>query len=234
MTGLVRNATLLAVCGLLVAGAATAGIPDPASSNINLGGAIIQLGDRTSGGAAVARCDKDILVRDNVPNPVVGAVVEIDFDGCYSQEIRLSTNQPFHPNAIGTPPGFNCASRGVSAVTDGTGHAHFRIMGSTTIINALDGLAHEGCATVTATAPGGPTIVLGTLSVAVGDLKGMDGMNGTDTTMYTGVRFGGASAYRSRCNYVGVAGTVDGSDTTAFSGYRNGDGAGTTNGPVCN
>jgi hypothetical protein len=240
MTGLVRKATLFAVCGLLVAGVAMAGTPDPSTSTI---GTIIQLGDTTTivqaagGGftenSATARSNKTVVVRDIANAFVAGATVRAYFGNCYGFEIRLANHQPSHPNPSGNPPGFDCATRVVTALTDVNGVATFRIIGSTNLVSGGAAGAPEGCCTITAQAPGGPEVTLGTNSVAVADLQGANGMNGVDFTFYLAVRFGGAGGYRPRCNYVGAAGTVDGQDTVAFLGYRWGDGT-TGNYPICN
>ena len=85
MTGLVRKATLLAACGLVVAGAAAAGVPNAANSqkpciiladfpNSN------QFGGVNPGVCAVNALK--VIERDALNNPVANSAVVLDFTTC--------------------------------------------------------------------------------------------------------------------------------------------------------
>src|SRR5262245_16098635 len=88
MTGLVRKATLLTVCGLVIAGAAVANTPSPANSQKPC----IMLMDfpnsNNNAGANAAMCADPlydalhVVVRDGSNAPVQNAEVILDFSGC--------------------------------------------------------------------------------------------------------------------------------------------------------
>jgi len=223
MTGLVRRATLLTAVGLLAATAALAGVPSAGTSTI---GTSMLLGG-TNAGAADSRCQKTILVRDAASNPVPNSVVVINFTGCGSpNEIKISSTQPFAGMFV------NCAARTVSAVTNASGIATFRVVGAAAATSAAFVGVGEGCASVTADG-----VALGTMSVGTPDLNGATGgggalgVTGQDTLQYTNHLFG-VGLYRSRANFTGAAGTINGSDTLVYTGFLFGGGS-TTNGPYC-
>jgi len=121
MTGLVRKATLLCGAMLVVAGAATAGVPNAANSPV-VGG--IQLGG-TNAGTVDVKVQAVITVKDASLNPVINSTVEILFGNCYTaspSDIKICNTQPF--------PGmtFNCAGRVVAAITNASGQATFRVV----------------------------------------------------------------------------------------------------------
>lgn len=116
MTGLVRKATLLGVCGLFVASAALASVPDPARSSVP---AYILLVGRVNGGTNPDPVGLGtITVRDFANNPIAGATVTIDFSGCC--DINLCSGQAGH----------NCAARTVTGLTNGSGQFQFTVFGA--------------------------------------------------------------------------------------------------------
>ena len=223
MIRLVCKATLLAALGVMIAGAVMAGVPNAAQSNLN--GSILQLGGSAAGVVDV-RCEKQILVRDAALNPVANSVVIINFATCALSEIRLSTTQP-HPGLT-----VNCAARTVSATTNASGIAVFRVLGGSNVLASADAGAADGCASVTADG-----VPLGNLSVATADMNaanvGGAGVTGTDTVLFTGNRFGGPALYRPRANFAGVVGSIDGVDTVQFTGYRFGGGSSANGATFC-
>lgn len=221
MTGLVRRATLFTAMGLVAAGAALAGVPSSGTSTI---GNIIQLGGRTSAGVADARCTKTITVRDAANNVVPNSTVIINFTTCYAGEIRIaSPGATFNQNV-------SCGAHTVSAVTNASGVASFQVVGASNVTSSGAAGAGEGCASVTADG-----IALGNLSVATPDFNGANapataaGVDGSDSALFSGNRWGGAGLYRPRANLIFNSPgpqAVDGQDSAAFSGYRWGGGSG--------
>jgi len=131
MTGLVRKATLLAVCGLLTAGAAMAHVPDPANSECNNVGATslglvsskaIVYVSGNSGGVPDPISEFCVTVRDFNNIPIENSSVVLDFAAC---DLQLCTN-PLDPDAI-----VDCVSQTVRKLTDVNGVACFKVMGKT-------------------------------------------------------------------------------------------------------
>jgi hypothetical protein len=216
MTGLVRKATLLTVCGVLAASAVMAGVPDPTKSsgvtpNINLG-AYTASGD--GNGVVNAEAIKLITVRDAGNNPIANSTVVINFTSCVSQDIRLSNDQVHHPGAL-----FNCAAKTVTAVTNASGVATFRVSGGATNGGGNPPGHTAGCAEVRADG-----VLLGTIRVGAPDENFAGGIAGTDLGFWASDRFG---AYRARLDFNG-SGAVDGIDLGIWADFRFGPGAGFT------
>src|SRR5262245_33300461 len=138
MTGLVRKATLLAACGLVVAGAAMAGIPNAANSqkpcviladfpNSNQFGGV-------NPGVCVVNALK-VIVRDALNNPVANSDVVLDFSTCGASPgpIMLGTTQA--DPAITTA----CAGRTVLKTTNALGEVCFSVISNTNIVNSSAG-----------------------------------------------------------------------------------------------
>jgi hypothetical protein len=116
MTGLVRKATLLGVCGLFVASAALASVPDPAKSSIP--NWLIVTGPRINGGANPDPVGAHtIIVRDFASQPINGATVIIDFSTCC--DINLCSGEVGH----------DCVARTVSGLTNASGQFSFTVRG---------------------------------------------------------------------------------------------------------
>lgn len=114
MTGLVRKATLFSACGLLVAGAAFAGLPSPANSTFPC--AVKTVGQ--SGGVTSSNHSLTFVIRDGSNNPVPNSTVIIDFSGC---------NGAADPGPASVQNGTNgeqvdCVTQTIFGVTDGTGN----------------------------------------------------------------------------------------------------------------
>jgi hypothetical protein len=131
MTGLVRKATFLAVCGLLTAGAAMAHVPDPANSECNNVGATslglvsskaIVYVSGNSGGVPDPISAFCVTVRDFNNVPIENSSVVLDFAAC---DLQLCIN-PLDPDAI-----VDCVSQTVRKLTDVNGVACFKVMGKT-------------------------------------------------------------------------------------------------------
>lgn len=235
MTRLAQKAAFLTTIGLLTAAAAMAGVPNAGQSNLNNGcslGAgcsaegVLLLCGQNSGGTVDANGEKQVLVKDAGGNTVANSVVIINFSNCYTGgDVRISSTQLFAGLTV------NCGAHTVSATTNASGIAVFRVQGYSNVTSATAAGAGEGCATVTADG-----VPLGAYSVATADMNGANGgsnlgVSGGDTTLYNGNRFGGAPAYRPRANLARAVGpqAIDGGDTTIYNKFRFGGGS-TTNG----
>jgi hypothetical protein len=84
MTGLVRKATLFAVCGLLAASAAFASVPSPANSITPP--CVSLVGDNGSGVIDPAG-SFTVTVRDLANLPINNSLVVVDFSGCSGLQI---------------------------------------------------------------------------------------------------------------------------------------------------
>jgi hypothetical protein len=220
MTGLVRKATLLtAGCLLLVAGAAMAGVPSQANSSI---GNVITWGTTNAGGTVDPLVQKTITVRDGSNNVVQNSTVVINFTTCTAgaNGIRLASTQPFAGLLL------SCANRTVTAITNASGVATFRIVGHANNAAGLNspGLGTTDCATVQA--DGNP---LGTLSTAAYDHDGVGGVNVTDLGNFLADRFG---SYRQRSDYDGND-VLNVTDLGAFLAVRFGGGSTQAVGATC-
>ena len=137
MTGLVRKATLLSLCGLLVAGVAMAGTPSASTSTKP---ACVRLaGD--NGTSADPTGAFTIVVRDLANNTVANSNVVLDFSACTEVHVANQASQKFAGMTI-TPVG-----KKVSAITNSVGIASFNIEGG---IDPALGAAPAGCVAVSA------------------------------------------------------------------------------------
>ncbi|NOT34064.1 MAG: hypothetical protein HOP12_07830 [Candidatus Eisenbacteria bacterium] len=200
MTGSVRKATLLAVCGLLTASAAFAGVPSAGTSSLN--GLFIRLGSTNNSAVVEPQVDKNIVVRDALGGVVQNSTVEIRFGTCTSTgEFRLCGTQP-HAGV-----GVSCVDKAVVAVTDASGVANFRVVGHALNVGGgtsgapAAGLGNVQCAEVRADG-----VVLGSLRVKAFDQNGAAGVNAVDVSLVLNDRFsvvGGpfSASYRSRSDF---------------------------------
>lgn len=221
MTGSIRKATFLAVCGLLSASAAMAGVPSAATSTV---GTFIRLGSTNNSNAVEPQVDKVITIRDAGGSVVQNSTVEIRFGVCTSTgEFRICGDQP-HAGV-----GVSCVDKAVIAVTDAAGNANFRVVG-----HALNpgggsggvpaaGLGDTPCAEVRADG-----IVLGSLRVKSYDHNGANGVNPVDLSLFLNDRFNSSCAtypraacasYRSRSDY-NDDGTINPIDLSLFLSVR--------------
>jgi len=175
MTGLVRKATLLSVCGLLGASAVMAGVPNAGNSSIGSGITLVG----TAGGVADVKGQKLIVVRDALNQPVQNSTVTINFSAAANgSDIRLCSNQPF------AGVGVSCGNKEVVALTDATGTATFRVVGHALnpgggVFNAPAPGFGVGAGTVKADG-----VTLGTLIVSTADENGLQGCNTVDLALF--------------------------------------------------
>jgi hypothetical protein len=122
MTGLVRKATLLSVCGLLVAGAALAAVPSPTNSTIPN---IIHLVGANGAGTVVDPVGTyTVIIKDLANNPVQNSSVVVDFSLCGTFDTNMGTVQN-HPGVT-----LDCPTKTVRGLTDATGTFSFRVRGA--------------------------------------------------------------------------------------------------------
>jgi hypothetical protein len=161
MIRLVSRATLFLALGLLVAGAAMAGVPNAANSTLPaVANAIFVMGVPSDAQALI-----QVTVRDAANNPVNNSVVVLNLNAC-NDYVNLST-------AVGAGNTINCGAKTVSATTNSSGIAQIRISGV-----GRDGAAAPAgqfCASVTADG-----VPLGSMIAAAFDLQGVAGVNATD------------------------------------------------------
>jgi hypothetical protein len=125
MTGLVRKATLLTVCGVLVASAVLASVPSPCNSRFPCAFSVV--------GSAGANADVlgnfNITIKDIAGAVVQNSSVVVDFSGCCN-DIRVSTTQ------LGPGMTVDIPTKTVRGITGVTGVVTFRIQGGATTIAA--------------------------------------------------------------------------------------------------
>src|SRR5262245_15034220 len=132
MTGLVRKATLLTACGLLLAAAAMAGVPNPTKTALASTKSIVSVGRDAANGNAdpqsqiltlVTIPNNRVVVRDVNDAPVAGSSVVIDFQPCNVTDIQVCSAQ--------TQPGLSvlCGGgfRNVTLSANGSGVAFFSV-----------------------------------------------------------------------------------------------------------
>ncbi len=212
MTGLVRKATMLVACGVLLgATVAMAGVPSPGNSplppHFNLVGfnSVTLLAD--SGAVSnntLARLT--FTVRDLATNPVVGSTVVVDFSGCIvgapsSKDLTLSNAQHWL-GANGTPLSVNCATKRVTGFTDGNGRITMVIEGGGYVSGSPPGMptAHlAGCAKIYA-----DNVLLGSIGVGMYNLDGAtDGIFIPDLSLWAKDFFPPSPATQDRSDYDG-------------------------------
>jgi hypothetical protein len=137
MTGLVRKATLFAMCGLLAAGVAMAHVPDPTKCECPPDGWIYVVGhDGNCNDGVGAFC---VTIRDFNQLPIENASVVIDFSACDLQlcidQLNCVDPDPLRPTFV------DCNSQTVRRLTNAAGQACFSISGK-----SRDGLGCGGAA----------------------------------------------------------------------------------------
>jgi hypothetical protein len=211
MTGLIRKATLLAVCGLLTAGAAFASVPSVDNSKC-----VIACGDATEtilgciyliGDDGVAP-DPDgnfcVIVRDLANVPINNSLVVVDFSLCSG--VVLCDNTP-NPHTV------DCGTQTVRDFSGANGVASFTIKGHGT--NAGDEALYTPANCVRIFADG---VLLCSPSVGLFDQDG-GGVGSPDLSAWGGDFFqvnAGTGPY-NRSDY-DCDGDVDSADLSVWGG----------------
>jgi hypothetical protein len=182
MTGLVRKATLLTVCGLLVAGAAMAGVPSPSNSTKS-SNCVRYVGLKV--GVADPAGLFTVTVKDLVPNVIANSQVVIDFSACGDTH---SANQASQEVALNlTVDGTN---KTVRALTNGSGVATFKIVGGVTASRTP--VAAANCAKIFADG-----VLLSSVSVNAFDQDGAGGVALADLSLWSTDFYSGLNQRRS-------------------------------------
>lgn len=196
MTGLVRKATLLGVCGLILAATASANVPDPTKSTVP---AFIKVGGaQTVAGVPDPTIAYSVTVRDFANNPISGSFVEINFTNC--TDTRLCT-------AVIAGQTVDCTNKAVRATTNASGVSVVSVLGGannagSTAPPAIFAGAGLGCVRVYADG-----IQLGTATSVVydqnGALAGGNGVSALDLSISKNDigAVGGGAPYRGRTDY---------------------------------
>jgi hypothetical protein len=180
MTGLVRKATLFAVCGLLAASAAFASVPSPANSTVP---PCISLVGDDGAGTIDGDGEFTVTVRDLANFPINNSLVVVDLSNCSG--LVLCDN-----NELGFT--VDCGTQTVRGFTGAGGTITFRVKGHAN--NSGGNVAPYSaynCARIFADG-----VLLGSPSVAAYDHDG-SGMGAADLSAWLGDFFGGNDPSRS-------------------------------------
>jgi len=171
MTGLVRKATLIGVCGLLAASTAFANAPSPGNSDVPAWIPVVG----TNNGVVHPGRSITVTVRDFTNNPLSGQTVEIDFST--APDIKVCTAVV----AGGGTPSCAVANGKISAVTNAAGQVSLTVLGAAINTNG----SAPGAAGPAITVRAGAT-TLGTAAYYAYDQNGAiggNGVNGTDLSI---------------------------------------------------
>jgi hypothetical protein len=231
MTGLVRKATLLSVCGLLAASAAFASVPDPANSTFDR--AKLNLVGHDGVGSADTFSPFLVHVEDLAGNPIQGSLVVVDFSAC--------TDVQFCEDQLGNSTA-DCPTMTVRAATDVNGDVTFYIIGGALIdIGDPDG---SPCDCVEIYADGVNIVEVADEPVNAGtfDLDNDSGIGGADLALWLSDFGGGANPPRADYDHDQAddcltGGGVGGADLSlwlsAFGGGLSAESCNTTGAAKC-
>jgi hypothetical protein len=194
MTGLIRKATLLAVCGVLLATAAKAGVPSRENSDVPASFIIVTHSDTPDPYGQFS-----VTVRDLANNVLPGANVCIDVMPCV--DIHICADQA-DPDAT-----VNCEGGTTCKVTDGTGSVTFIVLGG-----GNNSGQSPGCQAplVRVEADG---VVIGEPITAVADQDGYFGVGANDLSVW--IDDFGSGQYWVRSDYDGD-GTLGANDLSVW------------------
>lgn len=207
------SAILLTALGLGLATRAAASPPDPFNSEVP---DLITLVARGPDGGPDPLGTFTVVVRDfnNVPHE--GVDVVLDFHDC--PDIRVCADQG-DPNVV-----VDCTGRLIRAVSDRSGLATFRVMGSATNLGASPGSVGP-CLDVF-----GDGVFFKVVRVATLDQNGLGGADGGDFSLFLADYFSGQSFARS--DYDGN-GTLEGNDLSLWLSAFFAGGSAQSGGATC-
>jgi hypothetical protein len=216
MTGLVRKATLLTACGLMLAAWASAGVPNPSKTALasttciaTVGKDVATADPQTGILALVTIPNNRIVVRDVNDAPVAGSSVVVDFQPCNTTDIQVCSVQGQAGLSILCGGGF----RNVTLSANPSGVAFFSIIGNSNNITGTIAGTTTACAKVYADG-----ILVTTVKVASYDQDGTGGIGGADLFLFfqdQSILPGPSPAPSTRSDYDGD-GTVGGADLFYF------------------
>jgi hypothetical protein len=189
MTGLVRKASLFAVCGLLAASAAMASVPSPANSVtppcVALVGSVAGVTDPAG--------NFTITVRDISNFPINNSLVVVDFSGCSG--LQICTTQPGLTS--------DCATQTVRGFTGPAGTITMAIAGHGNNGGDTPPYSAYNCGKIFADG-----VLLGNPSVQTYDHNG-GGLGAADLSAWLGDFFGANNPSRSDYDCTGGLGAAD-------------------------
>jgi hypothetical protein len=189
MTGLVRKATLLSVCGLLAASAAFASVPDPGNSSFNKANLNLVGHD---GSSPDAFSPFTVNVKDLSGNTIQGSIVIVDFSGC--SDIQFCEDQLGNSTA-------DCPTRTVRKTTDVNGNATFQIIGGALIDSGDPDGSDCNCVVVYADGVNIVETSDGAMNAGCFDLDNAGGIGVADLSLWLGDFGAGLGALRSDYNH---------------------------------
>lgn len=193
MTGLVRKATLLSACSMLVAASAFAGVPSPGNSTLPSPAYFTMVGSNV--GVADPSGAFSIVVRDLANNPINGSSVVLDFSA--SSDLLPASDQ-FDAGVT-----VNCAAKTVRKFTDATGTVSFTVVGAS---NNGGNSPGAGLGGVKVYADG---VLLGSMTAAVLDQDGAGGAGANDLSVWLADQGSGNYYGRSDFDFSGGLGAND-------------------------
>src|SRR5438093_7410937 len=212
MTGLVGKATLLCVCGLVVAGAAMASVPDPAHSSIT---SVINVVGRNGSGVD-SYGTFTVTIKDFSGAAIANVDVKWDFTNCTDGTLCL--------DAVTGGGTYDCSgsNKEVHATTNLAGQATITIQGGRKAaapvapFSSASSPPGPGAGCVQVFANGVP---MGNASAVYVNQKFTDhsNVNGGDTSVEQAevVCAGLGAPYRARHD-IHFSGTIDGGDTSSM------------------
>jgi hypothetical protein len=205
MTGLVRKATLLVLCGVLFAVAANAGVPS--ASNSTKPACIALIG--TKSGVADPVGAFTVTVRDLANNPIANSTVVVDFSSEYSApaDCRIGNAQPAAGLTV------DCTAKTVRATTNGAGVASFNIVGGAQNAGNSPGRGAGGGKLF---ADG---VFLANVTVQAYDQDGVGGVGANDLSAWLGDKFGAGAPYYGRSDY-DCNGSIGANDLSIWLGVK--------------
>ena len=209
MTGLVRKATLLSLCGVFVAGSVMAGTPSGTFSTFPNNNCVKLVGKNLSGTVDPAGTFT-IIVRDGGGNLVPNSNVVLDFSSC--PDVHMASQADLLGLAGNPDAGLteNVAFKQVARAAgpsngQATGQVAFSLMGGS--INGGNGSGFL-CAKVIA-----DNVQIGTLSISIYDWNGDKVINGADISGVLSDTFapgsGATAKARSDLDCNGVVNSAD-------------------------
>lgn len=224
---MIRKATLLGVCGLLLAAIASANVPDPSKSTVP---AFIKVGGaQTIAGVPDPTIAYTVTVHDFANNPIAGSFVEINFSNCPDTKLC---------NAVVANQTVDCVNKAVRATTNASGQVIVSVLGANTnagtaIPPAIYAGAGAGCVRVYADG-----IQLGTATAVDYDQNGaLAGGNGVTPIELSIAKndigaVGLGAAYKGRSDY-NTDGNLTPSDLSFLKTIVGNSGLGTGSGAGC-
>lgn len=181
----------IAPFSVLSALARPADLPNPVNATIP--SHIVVVG--CSGGVADPAGEFAVVNRDLANNPIPNSNITCDFSSCF--DLRIAATQPF--------PGLrvDCATRTVSALTDASGTARFRIVGGANNPGGTPGAGFNAMKIY------GDGVLFGSVNAAAADQNSFNGVDANDLAAFVTDALNGLAVGRSDYDGSGTVGPND-------------------------